>query len=51
MSYIDQLYNTYHTAKQHMFEARNKDDRAKWMNMYRWATEEIRRYSAGTVSA
>jgi len=51
MSYIDQLHDAYHTAKHHMFDAKYKEERATWMNLYRWATDEIRRYSAGTVSA
>lgn len=49
MSYQEQLYNTYYTSKRNMFDARDKEARAYWMNMFRWASQEIRRNAAGTV--
>jgi hypothetical protein len=51
MSYIEQVYNTYHMAKRNMFDSKDKEDRARWITMYCWASDEIRRCSIEMVSA
>jgi hypothetical protein len=49
MSY-QELYEIYRDAKHRMMEARDKYERAVWMNMFRWAVQEIKRATpAGTV--
>jgi hypothetical protein len=49
MSY-QELFETYRHTKHMMMNARDKYERAVWMNMFRWAVSEIRRMTtAGTV--
>ncbi len=44
-----ELYDAQRTSKYLMWKARNKQDRGAWMLMYRWASEEIKRATAGAT--